>query len=218
MRGIRNKPLTVTVLCLIAAFLNVLAMLVFRIMLGAPLYLDTVFTAAMTFYGGLLPGVLTGAMTNLVIGTVWVPGRGDYLYTLCNITVALVTALFVRLCPDELDPGHEDLVVARRSRRLHGVLYRVTALFLLAFALAAALSVSGGLIAFCIKRFIAGSAGGVGPEQFYALSLKQSSLPALPVEILSRIPVNIIDRLVTVFCGYALARGLKRRGFPGGPP
>ncbi|MDR1617538.1 MAG: hypothetical protein LBS06_00650 [Treponema sp.] len=56
-----------------------------------------------------------------------------------------------------------DLFSARRSGRLSGVLYQIAALFLLAFALVAALSVSGGIIAFCIKAFIPGSLGGVGP-------------------------------------------------------
>jgi hypothetical protein len=48
-------------------------------------------------------------------------------------------------------------------------LYRITARFLLSFALATGISLSGGLVAFYIKQFIAGSAGGVGTERFYAL-------------------------------------------------
>jgi hypothetical protein len=161
------------------------------------------------FYGGLWPGVLTGLLTNLIYNTIWFTGWGGYLFGICNGIVALVTVLFVRLCPDELDLGREDLSLARRSRRLYGVLYRVTALFLLAFALTAALSISGGFIAFCIKAFIPGSAGITGPEEFYAPHLAGRTLSVLLVEILSRIPVNVPDRLLTAFCGYALARGMK---------
>ena len=197
------------VLCLVSAVLNALVMAAFRLLLETPLYLDTVFTVAMAFYGGLLPGVVTGLLTNLVIGTVWFTGGGDYLYALCNAVVALVTVLFVRLCPEELDIGRDGFSFARRSRRLLRVLYTVTALFLLSFALAVALSLSGGLISFFIKYCIPGSLGGVGPELLYAPSLSRFSLPALAVEILSRIPVNIIDRLVTAFGGYALAWGAE---------
>jgi hypothetical protein len=121
--------------------------------------------------------------------------------------VALVTVLFVRLCPDELDLGREDLSPARRSRRLSGALYRLTTLFLLAFALTVALSVSGGFIAFCIKALTPGPIP--GPEEFYAPPLSGRGWPALLVEITSRIPVNVLDRLLTAFCGYALAWGLK---------
>jgi hypothetical protein len=197
------------VLCVLSALLNALTMMLFRITLETPLYMDTLFTAAAAFYGGLVPGVLTGLLTNLVIGTVWFTGWGDYLYAICNSIVAVVTVLFVRLCPEELDLRREDLPPARRSGRLNRGLYRVTALFLLAFALVVALSISGGLIAFCIKAFIPNSLGGVGPEVFYAPPLAARAWPALLVEMMSRIPVNVLDRLLTAFCGYALAWGLK---------
>jgi hypothetical protein len=197
------------VLCIFSACLNALSMMVFRIILEMPLYLDTVFTAAAAFYGGLVPGVVTGLLTNLILNTVWFTEWGDYFYAICNIIVGLVTALFVRLCPDELDLGREDLPPARRSGRLSGALYRFTALFLLAFALVIALSVSGGIVAFYIKTFIPGSTGGMGPEVFYEPPLARRAWPVLLVEITARIPVNALDRLITAFCGYALARGLK---------
>jgi hypothetical protein len=162
------------------------------------------------FYGGLWPGVLTGLLTNLIYNTIWFTGWGGYLFGVCNGIVALVTVLFVRLCPDELDLGREVPSPARRSRRLDRALYRLTALFLLAFALTVAVSVSGGIIAFCIKAFIPSSAGITGPEEFYAPPLAGRAWPALLVEITSRIPVNVLDRLLTAFCGYALAWGLRR--------
>jgi hypothetical protein len=184
-------------------------MLVFRLMLETPLYLDTVFTAMAAFYGGLWPGVLTGLLTNVIYTTIWFDGWGGYLFGICNAIVALVTVLFVRLCPDELDLGRATFSLARRSRRLSRVLYQVTALFLLAFALTVALSVSGGFIAFCIKALTPGPAEIPGPEEFYAPPLSARGWPALLVEITSRIPVNVLDRLLTAFCGYALAWGLK---------
>ncbi|MDR2745939.1 MAG: hypothetical protein LBB77_00705 [Treponema sp.] len=202
-----NRTFAIVLLCVFSACLNALAMLVFRLVLETPLYFDTVFTAMAAFCWGLWPGILTGLLTNFIINTVWFAGWGGYLFGICNGIVALVTVLFVRLCPDELDLEREDLSLG--SKRLYGVLYRVMALFLLAFALTAALSISGGFIAFCIKAFIPGSAGITGPEEFYALPLVGRTLSILLVEILSRIPVNVPDRLLTAFCGYALARGLK---------
>jgi hypothetical protein len=203
-----NRGFALVLLSVFSACLNTIAMMVFRLVLETPLYLDTVFTAMAAFYGGLWPGVLTGLLTNLIYNTVWFTGWGGYLFGICNAIVALVTVLFVRLCPDELNLGREDLSL--RSRRLSRVLYQVTALFLLAFALTIALSVSGGFIAFCIKVFIPSSADITGPEEFYAPSLSGRAWPALLVEITSRIPVNVPDRLLTVFCGYALAREVKR--------
>jgi hypothetical protein len=209
MGKIPNRMFPMGLLCVFSACLNALAMMVFRLVLETPLYLDTVFTAAVAFYGGLWPGVLTGLLTQCIINTVWFAGWGGYLFGICNGIAAALTVLFVRLCPDELDLGREDLSLTRRSRRLNRVLYRVTTLCLLAFALTAALSVSGGLIAFCIKAFIPSSADITGPEEFYAPPLAGRVWPALLVEIISRIPVNVPDRLLTAFCGYALARGMK---------
>jgi hypothetical protein len=209
MGKIPNRAFALVLLCVFSACLNALSMLIFRLMLEMPLYLDTLFTAMMAFYGGLWPGVLTGLLTNVIYTTVWFDGWGGYLFGLCNAVVALVTVLFVRLCPDELDLRRGDLSLTRRSRRLSGALYRLTALFLLAFALTIALSVSGGLIAFCIKALTPGPADIPGPEEFYAPPLSGMGWPALVVEITSRIPVNVLDRLLTAFCGYALAWGLK---------
>jgi hypothetical protein len=42
------------------------------------------------------------------------------------------------------------------------------------------------------------------------LTLLRRELPLLAVEILSRIPLNIIDRLVSVFGAYGLAALLSR--------
>jgi hypothetical protein len=209
MGKIPNRVFTTALLCVCFACLNALAMMIFRLVLETPLYLDTVFTAAAAFYGGLVPGVLTGLLTNFIITAIWFDGWEGAHFGVCNAIVALLTVLFVRLCPDELDLEREDLSLARRSRRLNRALYRVTALFLLAFALTAALSVSGGLIAFCIKTFTSGSVEIPGPEEFYAPPLSGMAWPALLVEIGSRIPVNVPDRLLTAFCGYALGRGLK---------
>jgi hypothetical protein len=197
------------VLCAVSACLNALAMMVFRLILKTPLYLDTMFTVSAAFYGGLWPGVLTGLLTNLIISTVRFTGWGVYLYTICNIIAALVTALLIRLCPNELDLW-DSLSPVRLSGGLSAALYRLTALFLLAFAQVVALSVSGGFIGFCIQRFIPGPAAVTGPEVFYAAPLKRMAWPSLLVEIIARIPVNVLDRLLTVFCGYALARGLKK--------
>jgi hypothetical protein len=209
MGKIRNRVLALAALCVFSALLNTLAAVALKTMLGMPLYLDTVFTAAAAFYGGLVPGLVTGLLTNLIINTVWFNGWTDYFYAICNCMVALVTVLFVRFCPDELDLGREDLPLTRRSGRLSMALYRLTALFLLAFALVVAVSVSGGIIAFCIKALTPGSAGMMGPEVFYVLPLSERAWPSLLVEITSRIPVNVLDRLLTAFCGYALAWTLK---------
>jgi hypothetical protein len=42
------------------------------------------------------------------------------------------------------------------------------------------------------------------PHTFFKLGLMRNRLPLLAVDILSRIPVNIVDRFITAFGGYGL--------------
>jgi hypothetical protein len=48
------------------------------------------------------------------------------------------------------------------------------------------------------------------PEDTFKLGLIAGNLPALAVSILSRIPVNIVDRFIVIFGGYFISRGLVK--------
>ena len=69
---------------------------------GIFLYLDTVFTVSVTFVGGLFWGALCGALTNLIIHTIFGWGWQGYFFVLCNIATAFITWLFIRFFPREL--------------------------------------------------------------------------------------------------------------------
>jgi hypothetical protein len=68
------------------------------------------------------------------------------------------------------------------------------------------ISILGGLTAVLIQFFWGSS--NPGPELFFKLSLLRKTLPPAIVEILARIPINIIDRLLSVLAGYAIAAPL----------
>jgi hypothetical protein len=82
--------------CLAGAVLNVYTGNFFRDALGVPLFMDTLFTVALSFYGGPVYGVLTGLLTNPLINMIDFYGWADFLYALCNAAAALVTVLFIR--------------------------------------------------------------------------------------------------------------------------
>ncbi|GHV95013.1 hypothetical protein AGMMS50293_13330 [Spirochaetia bacterium] len=194
-------------LCVTGALLNI-TIAYAALNIPIPVYLDTVLTMTMTFYGGLFWGVLTGTLTNLISHTVWFYSWGDYLFTLCNIAVALITALFIRIFPGELIFGKR--LPVQESRRYKTMLDRTVALTLLSFALCLVISIMGGIIAASIKIFNV-YGGGTGPELFFSPFLHRKNLSVFIVEILSRIPVNIIDRLISSFGGYGLALLLAKR-------
>ena len=191
------------------AVCNVLLYVVFVRKLGLPLYLDTIFTMTLAFLGGPLWGALTGLCTNIILHCVWYGGLLYFLFALCNIAVALVTALFVRFFPAELDVagGRPAPVPAPQSQRFVRLLDLSIVLILLSFGLCIAISILGGLIGTLIKTIIPNPNSGT--ELRFLSTLVRKNLPLVLVETLSRIPVNIIDRPVSAFCAYRAARLLR---------
>ncbi|MDR0669057.1 MAG: hypothetical protein LBF95_03150 [Treponema sp.] len=202
------------VVAIAGALLNMLIYHLLRNRLGIPLFLDTAMTMTVTFYGGVFWGVLTGALTNLIQQSVFFYGWPYYLYALCNMAVALVTALFIRWFPQELCVGGTEKTLPKSQRQsqrqslwFQDLMGRAIVLVLLSFALCLAISVLGGLCAVIIYRFNSPSLvpDSVSPEQNFRFALMRRNLSSVLVEIGSRIPVNLLDRLFSSFAGYGLA-------------
>jgi hypothetical protein len=215
--GNRTKnPLVLLFVSIAGALLNILFYYFLRNRLGIPLFLDTVLTMTVTFYGGVFWGALTGMLTNMILQSVFFYGWPYYLYTLCNIAVALVTALFIHWFPQELGIGGMEKTLPKgqrqslwQSQRLQDLMGRAIVLVLLSFTLCLIISVLGGLCAIIIKMIIKGFhppvSDPIDPELNFSLALIRRNLPDLIVEVGSRIPVNLLDRLVSSFVGYGLA-------------
>jgi hypothetical protein len=196
------------------AALNIAVCYVSQNVLYIPLFLDTIFTMTLTFYGGVFWGILTGALTNLVFHSVFFIGWPSYLYTFCNIAVALVTALFIRWFPRELDIGINSggkLPDSKpsSSTRLQRLTERAIILILLSFALCIVISVLGGIFSTIINLIETPVENTdvliVDPGKNFRLALERKGFPAILVEIASRIPVNILDRLISSFVGFGIA-------------
>ena len=180
-------------LCLIGAILNIFLNKACAA-LDIPLYLDTVLTVTVTLAGGLVWGSLCGALTNIVNHTILFWGWEGYLFALCNIATAVITWFFKRSFPAEL-----------RLIRGNKQMDRVIVLLLLSFALCIVMSVLGGLLTALILGIDPALIGEDGLMAKLGATLHGYGFPLFLVEILSRIPVNIIDRLITVFGGYGIA-------------
>jgi hypothetical protein len=180
--------------------------------------MDTLFTVAMTFYGGLLCGALTGLLTNPISNMIVFYGWPELLYAFCNAASALVTVLFIRLFPAELDFGAEpaggvktgEFETGPVSSRFKAVMNTFVVLLLLSFVMCIVISILGGLTTALIKTFSPLFHGSPSPERLFKLALLRKNLPLAAIEVLSRIPLNIIDRLLSVFGGYGAAALLWR--------
>jgi len=226
-----RKPIAMFFLCIAASLLN-LAINKLCLLLDFPLYLDTILTVSVTLLYGPMWGSLTGTLTNIIANTLVldVYGWASYLFALCNIATALLTWLFVRFFPRELSfeasvnryaaatqtfPGNKPekpMNPSLESRRLDEVLNRLIVLVFLAFALCIAMSLLGGLISAFIQ-FLLASSGSAQPNPAatqLSSTLFRQHIPVVAVEILSRIPMNVIDRLITVFAAYGIANAIGR--------
>ena len=203
-------------LCIAGALLNI-ALNMLCTKFGIPLYMDTVLTVSVTFGCGLFWGALTGALTNLIGHTLQFWGWEGYLFALCNIATAFITYLFMRFFPKELtraiSRGRDTGQAAPRSSltgifpnsfRLSGVMDRVIILILLSFSLCITMSVLGGLLTYLIQ-VIRDTSENNPASVVLGSTMFSQTLPPIFVEILSRIPINIIDRLLTAFSGYGIA-------------
>lgn len=204
-----RKTVLMFFLCLVGAFLNITFNKVLTASgFGLPLYLDTIFTVSVTFLGGLFWGCLTGALTNIIGHSIDFWGWEGYLFTLCNIATAVITWLFIRFFPQELKflqlSSNSNEKTSLNSYYYKKAMNRIIVLILLSFALCLAMSLLGGLISAFIQVITNSPADELKLRALLGDSMF-SQLPIVLSEILSRIPVNIIDRLVAAFVGFGAA-------------
>jgi len=146
------------------------------------LYLDTIFTAAAAFSGGLISGLISAVLTTVMYGIEYFIENGTpyfwayYLYMLCSIAVVLLVRLFARFFPAECE-----------SVRIIGGL------------ISAGITVSTGVV---------DKSG--PPETYFRLGFIRQGFSLTMSEILARFPVNIADKPIAVFGGYGIAFLVKK--------
>jgi hypothetical protein len=185
--------------------------------LGQGLYLDTVLTISVTFSGGLAAGLLTAALSQAAYGIGFYPFWGYYLFAICGAASALVTAFFIRRFPREcgglrLFPGTPAQAAGA------SFLSVVIMLSMLSLFMCFLMSVLGGLIAVFIDQALQSPISDAHPETYFKVGLLRQGLSLPAMEILARLPVNIVDRFVSVFGAYGISALLKRAAllFPAG--
>jgi hypothetical protein len=208
--------------CLCAAGANyLLAIPLWRI--GAPLFMDTLFTLAVTFLAGPLWGCICAVFTTFLFYILNADGLPNTLYVLCSIGGVFLVDFF-RRSYHLLEPKKGDAqstgggVVQSTSLRsrtegthtfFNTLSNIIPALFILSLSMCMLMSVSGGLIAWFITT-VWSIPSHYFPYSYFLLGLRMNNMPVPLAEILARIPVNIPDRLLSVYGAYGLALVLKR--------
>jgi hypothetical protein len=211
--GENRARLKIFLLCLVSALGNVLSG-VTASALHAPLYLDTLFNCAVTFAAGFVPGLLTGALL-FPLFSGWtriclmrVPPAAFWptnFFVICVISEIVLVWLFrSRLTANA--PALDDSGEKPFARSFAGAVSPLMALIALDCVV---VSVTGGLVDYTVYTLFAAPSV-KNPENIFKLGLLRGSLPFLFSAILSRIPINIVDRFIVIFGGYGVSLLYRR--------
>jgi energy-coupling factor transport system substrate-specific component len=201
MKGVQHWK--IIILCALSAVCNA-ALSHFAINVARlPLYQDTVFTIAMCFSAGLFAGLLTGAFSCFCIAFVvygyilgnFFPGVG-YIFYICVIVEVLLVCFFHNKMKER------EVVFLQKPSMQSFVFVAPLLLELVAFD-CIAVSITGGIIDYALV--IHQVPRGISPEDTFKLGLLWNDVPLLAAAILSRIPINIVDRFIAICGGYGIS-------------
>ena len=185
-----NRKIKIILICAAALILNLLSVFVFRIVLHLPLFMDTIFTVAVTFWCGLVPGLAVSVVFNLLYPFVihFLLGNelvlSPMLYAFCGAGIILTTWAI----------GH--------NKENFKISVSITALYLALISILSSLCTTFIGSIFDTLRwqdsdfslFLRPFAEAFADQRF---SLWVSC-------ILAQIPISITDRTITTFAGYGV--------------
>ena len=186
--NVRHSYFHLILSILIFSILDLCTTTFFQDILHTPLFFDTIFMIAALFAFGPVSALFEYVIfiSLVCVKLIFLYGKTDhvYLYTLSALTIILVTHLFVR-----------------RKEKLHqGV--NLTFLYILTASILAGLacSVVSGFIGYFTYNL--NQKDWTFDQLIYAFNGEQFDF--LASSILGRIPVIILDRIITTFAGFGL--------------
>jgi hypothetical protein len=199
----------IVVLCVASGVLNPAFSYLINTVAGLSLYLDTLFTAAVYFTAGLIPALAAALFLLPVIAFKYIfvidlpieTALGMGLFAICSILEVLVFFAF-RKKTAPLDRAF------RKNPSLFNFINMAPLLLLITVVDCIVVSISGGIIDFSILTISVPKE--YSPEDSFKLGLLRNNVPVLATAILSRIPINIVDRVFVIFGGYGVSLAYRK--------
>jgi len=190
----RTNPLFMIPLCMIFGILDYYVCDLVVYVLKVPLFCDTIFCLAMSFFTNPLYGMLVVIFDHLYDMAISHSFVIYQLYMICAFVGCLTVWLYKRY----VMKGEQSILV------------KMGLLFLLALIMCLLMSITGGIIS-RVCAFLNGD----GTEYTYQtqfLEIMFDGMFKYPLldAILFRIPVNLLDRIVTVFAAWGVFRLMER--------
>jgi hypothetical protein len=192
-----RRIIILSLVCVLAAGANFLVNNIFVNFLKIPLFVDTIFNVAVSFAFGLCPGLVTALLTKAAFVI-----SGYYSFDpfiLCSIVEVL---LVCRLKPSQSGE--------LSSAALTSFISIFARLMLLYIVCSVVISVLGGTIEFVYHTVLPNPKLYFSAEDALKIGLLRSGIHPLAMNILSRIPVNFVDRFIVIFGGYFISRGIGK--------
>jgi len=168
-----------------------------------PLFLDTVFNVAVTFAAGLIPGLVTTMLSYSVIAFM---NNSFSPFILCSIAEVIIVYCLKPAEPKKKQQGESLARSASPEMKINALVSVFAKLMVLYIACFLAISVLGGIIDFFFYGIWSNPKLYFSAEDAFKIGLLRSGIPLLTMDILSRVPVNIVDRFIVIFGGYFVSR------------
>lgn len=197
----KTRPLSrIIFFSVIAQIINLLGIFLISDTLHIPLFMDTIGTVFIVFYAGLIPGLIVGLSYNMfrVFFIMFFYGNPFYpwesLYSLCGAAIAFFTWFLY-------------------WKKRNFYLTRSIAFFyliLISLVTAFASSVIGGTIE-VLRRFFFDDQAYINPVNNFVVSFLGQHFGLWISCIFSRIPISLLDRLISTFLGAAIYQLVRLR-------
>ena len=185
-----TKVLKISLVVLVAGILDNLIATFFQNVLEAPLFMDIMISMAVLFAYGIIPSILTYVVFTTIacIRHIIMFGQHNYLYifTISAVAIIFVTWIFVR----------------KKENLKKGVNF--TFIYILSACVCAGLasSVISGFLSYFTYTL---------PPTYAAIdkiiyAFAGEPLGILGASIVGRIPMTILDRIITTFAGFGISK------------
>jgi len=195
-----RKVIKIAIMCVLAVLINLLLSASVMNFLRFPLFLDTVFTAAITFAFGLIPGIFVAVFTWLLP---CIYHQSFTFFVICSMMEVLLVYALKPSAPDIPAFASKEKIIASYTAL-------ASKLMLLYILCTVTISILGGIVNYMMQLFIEEHSHYFSIADTFKPGLIVYNLPALAVNILARIPVNIVDRFIVIFGGYFISRGMVK--------
>ena len=190
---ISRKPFWTTVwLVLIGAVLTYSVAYFTAYILKIPLFIDTIFTIALTFYCGPLPALVSSFLYS-VPSSLYVNAPIYILFNLCTVAIVYITYALMRYNE------------RNNNSKLLTFLYLILSALISGFVS----SIIGGCIHTIALVIYPNVVGEITTEKF-VLSLFSKNGSLILSAILGRVPTTCLDRVITTILGWGLYKLLLK--------